>query len=58
MTTKIIECTCKNDWSDQKYGTNKRVANKKAGEKKEFRCATCMREHSFGNDDTSKKPKK
>ena len=39
MTTKIVKCTCKNDWQDNEYGKFNRVANEmKNGQ---FRCSVC-----------------
>jgi hypothetical protein len=39
MTTKIVKCTCNNDWQDETYGYKNRVANEmKNGQ---FRCSVC-----------------
>lgn len=38
--TKIIKCTCKNDYQDEKYGKDNRVCNStnKSGD---YRCTVC-----------------
>ena len=43
--TKIVRCSCRHEYQDEKYGQGKRVANFSEREKK-FRCTVCgqMRE--------------
>ncbi len=57
MTTKLIECTCSHPYQQNRYG-NKRVMNKKAGDKKVYTCTVCSREHSKDDGDSDKKSKK
>lgn len=47
MSTKIVDCTCKNEYQDEKYGKNKRVANKTAATIPTYRCAVCLKEHQL-----------
>ena len=41
--TKIIKCTCKHDYQDEKYGKGNRVHNStsKTETLKEYRCTVC-----------------
>ena len=44
--TKIVKCTCKNDWQDKKYGNGMRVHNT-TSKPNGVRCTVCK------NDKTS-----
>ena len=44
--TKIIKCTCKNDYQDSKYGQGNRVCNAtKEPDKTGYRCTVCGKEN-------------
>jgi hypothetical protein len=55
MPCKVKSCTCKHNQQDEWYGIEKRVMNKKAGEKKIYVCTVCTREHDEGSGDDKKK---
>lgn len=49
--TRIVRCTCDNQYQDSVYGKNMRVANSCASNNasvKNFRCTVCLKVHSFG----------
>ena len=41
--SKVIVCTCKHSYQDEKYGENKRVMNKTD---KGYRCTVCGKDKS------------
>jgi hypothetical protein len=47
----IVTCTCKNEYQDKRYGSQRRVANlitKKQGTSSACRCTVCTKEISIG----------
>ena len=50
--TKIKFCTYSHQWQNEK-----RVMNKKAGDKKVYTCVVCLREHSDDGEDDKKTKK-
>lgn len=51
--TKIITCSCFNEYQEKTYGNGKRVANACVGVDKEpaWRCTVCEKEKKWGVDD-------
>ena len=48
MQTKIVNCDCKHDYQDAKYGKGKRVANYARNANNKFggyRCSVCGKMH-------------
>jgi len=48
-TTKIVKCTCINDFQDKKYGRKLRIANYCVSSKHQtvpWRCTVCGKQHS------------
>jgi hypothetical protein len=45
MATKVVNCNCKSEYQDQKYGPGRRVANTTA---KGWRCTVCAKEIAPG----------
>jgi hypothetical protein len=44
--TKIIKCTCKNQYQDEKYGAGMRVCNSTVDPGKNgYRCTVCGKEN-------------
>lgn len=44
---KVIKCTCKHEYQDEKYGKGNRVANSmKSTSATKFRCTVCGKEHN------------
>lgn len=42
---KIINCSCKNEFQDARYGRGKRIANQtKKGDGVLYRCTVCLKE--------------
>ena len=58
MPCKVKSCVCSHDYQSKEYGENKRVMNRKAGDKKVYVCSVCLREHSESDGEDGKKPKK
>lgn len=47
--TKIIDCTCRSEFQDQRYGPGRRVAHMRQGKQhhkgaESYRCTVCSRE--------------
>lgn len=43
-TTKVVNCTCKNDFQDKRYGKGKRVANY-SRKHNIYKCTVCSTSH-------------
>ena len=55
--TKVISCSCKNEYQDKAYGMNKRLGNVK-GDKPDsdiVRCTVCGKEVRFRSTSVIKK---
>lgn len=57
MNTKIIACTCKSAFQDERYGLRNRVHNAANG-KKVWRCTVCKVERSMTGEEISSSDKK
>lgn len=47
--TVIVNCSCPNEFQDETYGKNKRVANhapSKGAQKDRYRCTSCKKEYT------------
>jgi hypothetical protein len=42
-TTKIVNCTCKHDYQDSKYGAGMRVHNRSDKDTSVYKCTVCGR---------------
>ena len=42
QNTRIIRCTCKHDFQDERYGQNMRVHNAMLKPKPGWRCTVCL----------------
>jgi hypothetical protein len=55
----ILECNCKHEWQDKRYGENMRVHNfakKASGERGGWRCTVCSSVKTNKNPESDKKP--
>lgn len=57
MGTKILRCTCANDFQDKTYGKGKRVHNRMQDEpsgRPQYRCTACKKVQSTNKERKAK----